>query len=236
MGSVVTSLLLALGQMADPRVLRILLKSLAVTLVLFAGVVWGGWYLIDWALAGAGLGDTLFPGAEGLRELASLLMALVGLWLAWRIVAMAVIGFFADEVVQAVEARHYPEAAGRARDLPVAEQFSSSLRAALRALLVNLAVLPFALVLLVTGVGAALLFWLVNAVLVGRELQDMVWLRHRRFRGDLAPTGRVERFLLGGAVAALLALPFVNFLAPMLGAAAATHLIHRPRSQHRDPG
>lgn len=227
MGDVATSLVLALGQLADPRVLRVLFKSLAVSLVLFAGVAWGGWHLIDWALAGAGLDDTLFAGAERLRELASLLMALVGLWLAWRIVAMAVIGFFADEVVQAVEARHYPEAAGRARDLPVHEQVSTSLGAASRALLVNLAVLPFALVLLVTGVGTALLFWLVNAVLVGRELQDMVWLRHRRFRGDAAPTGRGERFLLGGAVAALLALPFANFLAPMIGAAAATHLIHR---------
>ena len=227
MPAVVTSLLLALGQLADPRILRILLKTLAVTLVLFAAVAVAGWYALDQTLAWAGLGDTVFAGAEGVRGLASLLLALVGLWLAWRIVAMAVIGFFADEVVQAVEARHYPEAAGRARDLPVTEQFSSSIRAALRALLVNLAVLPFALVLLVTGVGAALLFWLVNAVLVGRELQDMVWLRHRRFRGDPAPAGRAERFLLGGAVAALLALPFVNFLAPMLGAAAATHLIHR---------
>jgi uncharacterized protein involved in cysteine biosynthesis len=232
MGLVVTSLLLALGQLADPRVFRVLLKSLAVTLVLFVGVAWGGWYLIDWALAGAGLGDTLFPGVEALRQLASLVMAVVGLWLAWRIVAMAVINFFADEVVQAVEARHYPEAADRARDLPVIEQFSTSVRAGLRALLINLAVLPFAIVLLVTGVGAALLFWLVNAVLIGRELQDMVWLRHRRFRGDPAPTHRIERFLLGGAVAALLALPFVNFLAPMLGAAAATHLIHRPGTRN----
>jgi uncharacterized protein involved in cysteine biosynthesis len=227
MGSVTASLLLALGQLADARVLRILFKSLVVTLVLFAGVVWGGWYLIDWALAGAGLGDALFPGAEELRTLASLLMALLGLWLAWRIVALAVIGFFADEVVQAVEARNYPQAAGRARDLPLSEQFSTSIRAGSRALLVNLAVLPFALVLLFTGVGAALLFWVVNAVLVGRELQDMVWLRHRRFRGDPAPTGFAERFLLGGAIAALLALPVVNFIAPLLGAAAATHLIHR---------
>jgi CysZ protein len=227
MPAVVTSLLLALGQLADPRVLRVMLKSLAVSLVLFAGVAWGGWYLIDWALAGAGLGDGLFRGAEELRGLAALLMALVGLWLAWRIVAMAVIGFFADEVVQAVEGRSYPEAAGRARDLPLAEQFSTSIAAAMRALLVNLAALPFALVLLFTGIGPALLFWAVNAVLVGRELQDMVWLRHRRFRGDPAPVGKAERFLLGGAIAALLALPFVNFLAPMLGAAAATHLIHR---------
>ncbi len=227
MPAVATSLLLALGQLADPRVLRVMLKTLAVSLVLFAGVAVGGWYLADWALAGAGLDDRLFLGGESLRQLASLLLALLGLWLAWRIVAMAVIGFFADDVVQAVEARHYPEAAGRARDLPVHEQFSTSASAATRALLVNLAALPFALVLMVTGIGPALLFWAVNAVLVGRELQDMVWLRHRRFRGDPAPTTGAERVLLGGAIAALLAIPFVNLLAPILGAAAATHLIHR---------
>jgi uncharacterized protein involved in cysteine biosynthesis len=83
-------------------------------------------------------------------------------------------------------------------------------------------------VLLFTGVGPALLFWLVNAVLLGRELQDMVWLRHRHGADEPAPVGRAQRFLLGGAVAAMLALPFVNLLAPILGAAAATHLIHRP--------
>ncbi len=231
MPSVVTSLLLALGQLADPRILRILLKTLAVTLVLFAVVAVAGWYALDQTLAWAGLDDTVFTGAEGLRGLASFLLALVGLWLAWRIVAMAVIGFFADEVVQAVEAKTYPGAAARARDLPLREQFSTSLRAALRALLVNLVALPFALVLLVTGVGTALLFWAVNAVLVGRELQDMVWLRHRRDAADPAPVARGERWLLGGAVAALLALPLVNLLAPILGAAAATHLIHRPRKR-----
>jgi uncharacterized protein involved in cysteine biosynthesis len=227
MTAVGSSLLLALSQLADPRVIRILLKSLAVSLVLFAGVAWAGWYALDALLGWIGLTDDTFAGAGTVRELASLLLALLGLWLAWRIVAMAVVGFFADEVVQAVEARHYPEAAARARDLPVSEQFSTSGRAALRALLVNLAVLPVALVLLVTGVGAALLFWAVNAVLVGRELQDMVWLRHHQGKADPAPVRRGERYMLGGAVAALLALPFVNLLAPILGAAAATHLIHR---------
>lgn len=227
MRAVAISLLLALGQLADPKVLRILLKSLAVTLVLFAAVAVGGWFAIDGMLAWAGLGDALFAGAEPLRGLASLVLSLLGLWLAWRIVALAVIQFFADEVVQAVERRHYPGAALAARDLPVREQLSTSVAAAIRALAINLVALPFALLLLVTGVGAALLFWLVNAVLIGRELQDMVWLRHRRDRHDPAPVGRAERFILGGTVAALLALPLVNFIAPILGAAAATHLIHR---------
>lgn len=227
MTAVGSSLLLALGQLADPRVIRILLKSIAVSIVLFVAVAWGGWYALDGLLAMIGLNDDAFAGAGTVRELASLLLALLGLWLAWRIVAMAVVNFFADEVVQAVEARHYPAAAARARDLPVSEQFSTSASAALRALLVNLAILPIALVLLFTGIGPALLFWGVNAALVGRELQDMVWLRHRQGKADPAPVGRAERFVLGGAVAALLALPFVNLLAPILGAAAATHLIHR---------
>jgi len=227
MPGVASSLLLALGQLADGRVIRILFKTLAVSLVLFAAAAWGGWYALDALLDRAGLDDGLFAGAGTLRELASLLLALLGLWLAWRIVALAVVNFFADEVVQAVEARHYPHAAARARDLPVSEQASTTLKAASRALLANLVTLPFAVLLLFTGVGPAVLFWLVNAVLLGRELQDMVWLRHRSGAADRAPVTKAERFVLGGAVAALLAVPFVNLLAPILGAAAAAHLIHR---------
>jgi len=234
MTGVATSLLLAVGQLGERKVLAILLKSLAVSLVLFGAMAWGGWYALDGLLDWLGLDDGTFAGAATVREVAALLLALLGLWLAWRIVAMAVIQFFADEVVQAVEARHYPEAAARARDLPLSEQFSTSARSAARALLVNLAVLPFALALLVTGVGSALLFWLVNAWLVGCELQDMVWLRHRRDAADPGPIGRGERFVLGGAVAGMLALPGVNLLAPILGAAAATHLIHRPKLRQRE--
>lgn len=227
MPAVASSLLLALGQLADPRVVRILLKTLAVTVALFLLAAVGGWYALDWGLEVFGLSDASFAGADQVREIASFLLALIGLWLIWRILAIAVIQFFADEVVHAVEARHYPQVVASARDLPLSAQISASLKSAVRALAVNLVVLPFALMLLVTGIGTALLFWLVNAVLLGRELQDMVWLRHRRDAADPAPVGGVERILLGGAVAAMLALPLVNLIAPILGAAAAAHLIHR---------
>lgn len=236
MPAVLASLLLALRQLADPRVIRILLKTLAVSIGLFVLVALGGWYAIDALLDWAGLDAQLFAGAEAARQIASLLLALLGLWLAWRVVAMAVIQFYADEVVQAVEARHYAGAAVQARDLPVTEQVTTSVRAALRALLINLAVLPFALILLLTGLGTALLFWLVNALLIGRELQDMVWLRHRRSPAQTAPVSRTERFLLGGTIAAMLAVPGINFIAPILGAAAATHLVHRAARLERETG
>lgn len=234
MGSFAPSVALGLRQLFDGAVLRILLKSIAVTIVLFLIVATGGWFLVDGLLVWGGLEDRLFTGAGAIRGALSALLALVGLWLVWRIVAMAVIQFFADEVVQAVEARHYPAQADLARDLPMAEQARNALGSAGRALLANLVALPFALVLLFTGVGTFALFLLVNAVLVGRELQDMVWLRHCHDPGQCAPVGKVERFLLGGIIAAMLAVPFVNFLAPVLGAAAATHLVHRNARNLKD--
>ena len=228
MTAILASFTRALGQLSDGKVLRILARSIGVTLVAFVLVATAGWYAFDAALEWAGLGDTRFAGAGGLRQIASFLLAVTGLWLVWRVVAMAVIQFYSEDVVRAVEARHYPQAASAARDLDTGEQLRAALGGAGRALLANLVALPFAL---------ALLFWFVNARLIGREMQDMVWLRHApkgagKEAGaatELCPVSGVERFLLGGVVAALLALPFVNFLAPVLGAASATHLVHRKR-------
>lgn len=240
MAPVLTSLLRATGQLAEPAVLRVLGKSLAVSLLLCALIGWGGWWafdsLLNWLAHLAGMDDGLLPGAPAVRGLAALLLSLIGLWLLWRVIALAVVQFFADEVVLAVEARHYPAAAAQARDLSVPEQLRAALGSASRALLVNLAALPFAVALLVTGIGTPLLFLAVNAVLLGRELQDMVWLRHRHAAGQQSPVTRRERVLLGAAITAMLALPFANLLAPVLGAAAATHLTHRRLPSIRQPG
>lgn len=220
MTSVFTSLLLALRQLAEPAVLRVLARSVGVSLLLFAALAAAGWWGLDALLALTGLD-------EDVRGLASLVLTLLGLWLCWRLIAMLVIQFYAEDVVRAVEVRHYPQAASAARDLPWAAALRLSLASAGRALLFNLIALPFAIVLLVTGIGPALLFWLVNAVLIGRELADMVWVRHAHAHPGLVPVGKLERLALGGVIAALLAIPFVALLAPVLGAAAAAHLVHR---------
>lgn len=218
---------LALGQMTDPRVLRIWLKSMAAALAGFAGLGTLLWWGGDLALARAGFDDSQFAGAADLRALLAMVGAVLGAWLLWRIVALAALQFFADEVVVAVEARHYPEAAINARRLGWREELARGLGGAARALAYNLLALPVALVLLATGIGAPMVFFAVNAVLLGRELQDMVWLRHCPQPAAPVPLGGVQRFVLGGVVTALLAVPLANLLAPFLGAAAAAHLIHR---------
>ena len=210
----------ALGQLGDRRVMGVLAKSMGITLAIFVLVAIALWQgmrrLIEHYAAGYG----------ELGGLVGVLLAIIGGWLLFRVVALAVLQFFADEVVLAVEARHYPQAAVTARKLPFAEDARNAASGLLRAVVANLAALPFALLLLVTGVGTALLFWAVNAWLLGRELQDMAWLRHRATTDAAPPLTALTRLALGGIVAAMLLVPFVNLLAPVLGAAAATHLVH----------
>jgi CysZ protein len=220
-----TALALAFAQLGDPRVLKVLGKSLAVTLAIFAALGLALWRGLAWSL------DSYAAGYGGeLGALIAIVLAVIAGWLLFRIVALAVLQFFADEVVLAVEARHYPEAAASARRLPFREDLRNAVSGAARAVIVNLVALPFAVVLLVTGIGTALLFWAVNAWLLGRELEQMAWLRHRHESDARSPVGATTRFLLGGIVAAMLLVPFVNFIAPVLGAAAATHLVHRRRT------
>jgi CysZ protein len=226
------ALTLALGQLRDPAVLRVLFKSLAITLALFLLLGSGLWWLAEQSLALLGLTEARVAGADGIRGLLALVGVVIAGWLLWRIVALAVLQFFADEVVRAVELRHYPAAAAAARQLSFREELANGLAGALRAIGWNLAALPVALVLAVTGFGAPLVFWLVNAVLLGRELQDMVWLRHRSTPDAPSPLSPGSRLMLGGTAAALLTVPVVNLLAPLLGAAAATHLVHRSQGTH----
>lgn len=215
---------LSISQLGDPAILRVLAKSLLVTLAIFVALGWGLSFGFDYLLAKAGLAPE-----SGTGTLLATVVTLLAAWLLFRIVALFVMNFFADDVVRAVEARHYPQAAQAARSLPLREELGNGLRSSLRALVVNLIALPFAIMLLVTGIGTALLFWAVNAWLLGRELQDMVWLRHRSDAHAIAPLSGGTRFMLGGVIAAMLLVPFLNLLAPVIGAASATHLVHRRR-------
>lgn len=223
---------LSLGQLLDRRVAMVLLKSLAVTLIVFAALGVGLWYgmhafsawLAAW-LGGVG-------GSAAFADIATLVLLLLAHWLLFRAVAIAVIGIFADEVVAAVEAKHYPGAHADAQDVPFARSLTMGIQSGVRIIAVNVLLSPLYLVLLLTGVGTAAAFFFVNAWLLGRDLGDMVAARHMPYR-DLAKwrrSNRLRRFTLGAIGTGLLLVPFVNLVAPIIGAAMATHLFHRRKA------
>lgn len=226
----IRALFLSIAQLGDRRILAVLVKSLVVTLLLFAVLAavfaLGARALVrDGLHWGSGVGDLAAAAA---------VVATVGLsWLLFRAVAIAVTGIFADEVVAAVEARHYPAALASARPVPFARGVAMGLGSAGRVIGVNLALSPLYLLLLATGVGTAIAFFLVNGWLLGRDLGDMVAARHlpaAAMRGWRSSTGG-GRLLLGLAGTGLLMVPLVNFIAPVLGAAMATHWFHERRGK-----
>ena len=216
--------LLSVRQLGDRAILAVLAKSLAVTIALFVGLGFGAYFAV-YALAGMLIGSR---GEGTFAALVAVALAVGSAWLLFRIVGIAVIGFFADDVVAAVEARHYPAALASARSIGPVRSLKMGLGSGARALVANLVMLPVYLALLITGVGLPIAFFVVNGWLLGRDLGDMVAVRHMddaAMRGWRKATG-LRRFGLGLAATGLFVVPLLNILAPILSAAMATHLFH----------
>lgn len=228
-----SAFLLSLGQLGDRKIIGVFLKSFALTVLLIALLGAGLWYAAQRGVEALGWSTDLGV----LAGTVALLIAFGLGWLLFRAVAVAVMGVFADEVVIAVERKHYPAALAGARDVSIARGIGLGLRSAGRAILINLALAPVYIMLLVTGVGTALLFFLVNGWLLGNDFGQMVAARHMddatpwfSMGRDWRKTGAVDRFALGVAGTALFMVPILNLFAPIIGAAMATHLFHKGRT------
>ena len=222
---------LSLGQLLEHPVPMVFLKSLLVTAIIFAGVSVGLWFgmhtATSWSAGWLGGWD-----ASGtFADIATIVLVLFAHWLMFRAIAVAVVGVFADEVVAAVEAKHYPHAHAKARDVPLGRALAMGLGSAGRLILINVLLSPIYLMLLITGVGTAVVFFVVNAWLLGRDLGDMVAARHKPY-GELPRRRRrtsFSRFALGAIGTGLFLVPVLNLVAPVVGAAMATHAFHRGR-------
>ena len=217
----------SLAQLTDRTILAILLKVILLTILLFILFGVAAYFGLVWLFAWLGWTGGGFAAATA----AALIAILTGLLL-FRIVAIFVLNIFSDDIVDAVERRYYPGRAETAKPPGYAIGIKMGLASAGRALGYNILAAPLYVVLLVTGIGVPIAFFAINGLLLGRDLQDMVAARHVVDYRNLAAEWslpKAQRFLLGLIAALLLAIPFVNFLAPVLAAAMATHLVHGRR-------
>ena len=220
----------ALAQLTDRTVLAILLKVMMLTILLFALFGVAAYFGLLWLFASLGWTQ----GGLAAATAAVIIAILTGLLL-FRIIAIFVLNIFSDDIVDAVERRYYPELAETAKAPGYALGIRMGLASTGRALGYNIVAAPLYILLLVTGIGVPIAFFVVNGILLGRDLQDMVAARHVSDYRNLAAEWslpKVQRFVLGLIAVLLLAIPFVNFLAPVLAAAMATHLVHGKKEAH----
>jgi len=212
----IRALFLAFAQLSDPGARRVVwigvLSAAAAFLLLALGVWWAlfhtaltGYAWVDWALdllgglAVVALAWVLFPATVGMIS-----------------------SFFLDEVVRAVERRHYPHLPP-ARQTGISEELLTALRFFAVVLLVNLVALPLYFTL--PGLNL-IIFYTVNGYLLGREYFEMVAIRRlgRKEAAFLRRTRPLKPFLAGIVIAFLSTIPFVNLLVPVIASAFMVHV------------
>lgn len=227
----IQALFLSLGQLLDRRVAMVFVKSLFLTIALMIAISAGIWFGMQWVFDWIADRIGHYGWTTDAASISTILLILVAHLLLFRAVAIAVMDIFADDVVEAVEAKHYPDAHATARAVPFGQGLTMGLGSAFRAVTINVLFSPIYLILLITGVGTPVAFFIVNTWLLGRDLGDMVAAWHMRSRdlpGWRSKTG-FRRLRLGAVGTALFLIPGISLLAPVLGAAMATHMFHQGR-------
>lgn len=218
----------ALRNLVDGALLPTVLMSVGLTLLLFAGFVVGGEWLLG---ALPALGSVW---VNRVLEWMLPVLAVFGLVLLGGPVAALFASLFLDGAAARIEARDYP-ADPPAPGVPFATGLKAGIALMLAVLGIDLVLLPFDLAL--PGL-AELATLLANGWLLGREYFELVALRHvgrekaalyrRRYRG---------RVLAAGTVLALLTMiPLVNLIAPLFGTALMVHLFRQIRTQTGQSG
>jgi CysZ protein len=216
---------MAFQSLSDTRVQRLLIRVILLTLLAFLLLGFALWLGMSWSMSWIGL-DRIGVGADNASVFGAFLAAattLLSTVLLFRIVAVTITWIFADDIIDAVEDRHYPKHAMTGKRPGLASGAGMAVKSIVRVIGYNLLALPVYLLLLFTGIGTAIAFLLVNALLLGRDLEDMLIARHGKEHGSMR---KLPRLLLGLTATVGLMVPFFNLIVPVLATAAAVHMAH----------
>ena len=209
----------ALGQIGDPKFRGVLFRGVGLTVLLLAAMTWFVMWLLPNSVSLPFFGDIGWL-TTALDSFALIGMGILSIFLMVP-VASVFISFFLDQIMDAVESRHYPDV-GPVRSVPFMDTMMDSLGFLGLLVVVNLLALvvylffPFA-------------FWAVNGILLGREYFQMVATRRvgRSEAKVLRKGNRGQIWLADTLMAVPLTVPVLNLVIPILGVATFTHLFHR---------
>ena len=224
---IIADYLKALGQIGDSRFLRVLALGLGLTIALLFGFTvafaWTVGLIVPDTFALPWIGEITW--IDNLASLAVIPVMLIASIFLMVPVASAFTAIFLDDVVDAVEAKHYPGLPPVAH-VPFSESITETLKFLGLLLLVNLAAL---ILCLIFTPFAPLIFWGVNGLMLGREYATLV-ARRRMSRKEVHAFRKRHSttiWLAGICMAIPLTIPVMNLIVPIIGVAGFTHLTHR---------
>ncbi len=209
----------AIQQLPDPAFRRVLTLGVGITLGVFIAVSTVAWNAV---------GQLALTDIDWLNWIVTELgpyAAVLLLWVFFHAIASLVISIFLDDIVDAVDALHYPNdppgtPLGLTQSLAISARFTGVV------VLANLVALPLYLLFIIFPPINLFIFYGLNGYLLSREYFELVALRHL----DAASAGRLRkanrgRLLVAGVVITfLLTIPIVNIVAPIIATASMDHI------------
>ena len=216
----------AFRQLGDPATRKVLWLSLAATFAAFAVLV----IAVEWLISQTRLFEwaTLDLAADVLGGIGAVIISI----LLFPAVAMAVMGFFLEDVAAAVDAKYYPELPPP-REQPWHEVIATGLKFAAVTAGLNLLALPLFAILTFLPPLNLVLFYGLNGILLGREYFELVAFRRMNPRAAQAIRHvYAGRLLLAGILITFLStIPFANLLTPVVATAFMVHIVEGLRGK-----
>tara|TARA_Y100001960_G_scaffold331107_1_gene427046 strand:- start:1226 stop:1906 length:681 start_codon:yes stop_codon:yes gene_type:complete len=221
---VIRSFSLSIRQLPDPAFRKVLIRALVLAIIVFVGLAGVVWFV----LAGTSLFRFWF--LEMIVDVLGGVAAAVVTWLLFPAVASLFVSLFLEDIVDAVDIRHYPDDP-RARAVALSTTIVVALRFTGITLALNIVVLPFYFLTFWFPPFALVIFYCLNGYLLSREYYELVALRHL----DPADAAMIRKnnkrclFLAGVVVTFFFTIPIVNLFAPVIGVAAMAHIFRSLR-------
>ncbi len=222
MRALISAFFRGLSQLSDPRTRSVVWVSIGWSTVIFIATWVAIWFILK---------VTTFIAIGWLEVIFDFVSGFGAIFLAWFLfppVVIAVGGLLLERVVDAVEARHYPD-----QELAAGQKFSDAMIGTLallgKAVGLNLLCLP----LLLVPFLFPFVYYPLNGYLLSREYFEVV--ATRRMNGPDARRLRAKKqtslTIIGAVYAFMLTIPLVNLLTPVIATAAMVHLFERWREK-----
>ena len=214
--------LISFSQLPDPAFRRVIIKAILLSVFVFVFLAIIVWFVLS---------ETNFFTFWLFETFADMLggfTAIVIAWLLFPTLASFFITLFLEDIVEAVESRHYPGVILEKLNNPSAT-FIISLRFTAIALLLNILAIPFYFFTIWFPPMGIFVFYCLNGYLLGREYFELVALRHIKMEDipSIRQSNRWQLFLFGSVTTFLFTIPIINFLAPILGVTGMTHFFRK---------
>ena len=224
--NIINPFLKSITQFSDPVFRKVLVRALILSILVFiclTGIVW-------FALSETSIFSFWF--LEIIADTLGGITVIFMVWLLFPAVASFFVTLFLEDIVDAVEKRHYPDDPP-AQPVKLSKSMSITLRFTSVTIALNLLALPFYFFTIWFPPIAIGVFYCLNGYLFGREYFEIVAPR-RLNSNEIASVRNVNKWKLfsaGLVITFLFTIPFINLFVPVIGVAALTHVfksIQRP--------